>query len=103
MSPAKSNWTGAASLADGRAAIFYSASGRPILVRLNQMAPGKYFGWWFNPRSGGWHASQTETPEPKSFARDIAAGPAALVRDFTPPSKGDGNDWVLILADRDRL
>jgi hypothetical protein len=101
----KSNWIGAASLADGRAVIVYSASGRPIAVRLDQMPPGRYSGWWFNPRTGRWSAERgaPEVASAKPFARDIGGGSGALVREFIPPTKGDGNDWLLVLAPRETL
>ena len=85
---------------DGRFAMFYSANGRPIRVKLAELAAGPLSGWWYNPRTGRWHAGGTETAEAKPFAQDIPSGPGAAVREFTPPDQpGDGHDWVLVLAD----
>jgi len=89
---------GALKAANGRKALFYIASGRPVRVRMERLAGQPMFGWWFNPRTGGWHAEGRERPEQTLFARDLPSGPGAGVREFVPPSAGPGNDWVLILS-----
>lgn len=84
---------------DSRFAMFYSASGRPIRVKTDKLAPGPMHAWWFNPRSGGWHARGQETLEMKPFATDIPTGPGTGVREFAPPGEtGPGRDWVLVLC-----
>jgi hypothetical protein len=81
-----------------RMAAFYSAAGRPILVRLEKLAPAPYFAFWFNPRTGGWHAAGRETVSKTFFASGIAGGPGSSAREFVPPSSGAGEDWVLALS-----
>lgn len=83
---------------DGRVAMCYTASGRPVRVRMDRLAAGKFFAWWFNPREGTWHADGNETVARRFFARDIASGPGATVQEFAPPTNGAEQDWVLILS-----
>jgi len=94
----KSDRISASRTANGRVAMFYSASGRPVRVRMERLTEGKFFAWWFNPREGKWHADGSETVAQHFFARDIAGGPGAAVKEFVPPSSGEGQDWVLILS-----
>lgn len=85
--------------ADSRLAMFYSANGRSIRIRMDKFAAGPMFAWWFNPRNGKWHASGSETPEQHFFASGIASGPGSGVREFDPPGEpGEGTDWVLVLS-----
>lgn len=95
---ARSNWIGAARTASGRQALFYSASGRPMRVKMEALAAGKMFAWWFNPRSGNWHVDGNETREQKFFTKDLASGPGSGEREFVPPTSGDGQDWLLIVS-----
>jgi hypothetical protein len=94
----KSDSVTAARTENRRQAIFYTANGRPVRARLDQLAAGKFFAWWFNPRTGGFHSGEKETSRQKNFATGIATGPGAPVREFTPPTHGDGQDWVLVLS-----
>lgn len=87
----------------GRWAMVYSASGRPVRVRLDRLTPHALSARWFNPRNGHWHVDGRETPEPQSFARDLAGGAGAAPRTFTPPSSGVGQDWVLVLSGDPRI
>lgn len=88
----------AARNASGRQAMFYSASGRPIRVRMEKLAGAKMFAWWFNPRVGKWHVAGKETVGQAFFARDLATGSGTGVREFVPPTAGAGQDWLLILS-----
>jgi hypothetical protein len=73
---------------DGSYAFVYSASGRPIEVRLDSM-PGKAIrAWWYDPRTGA--------------AKAIGRFPKTATREFKPPSSGENNDWVLVLDDAAR-
>jgi hypothetical protein len=85
--------------ANKRCVLAYTAAGRPIRLHLDQLAQGPLFGWWFNPRTGGWHADGSETAHSRHFAADLSSGPGAPVREFDPPGEsGPGQDWVLVLS-----
>jgi hypothetical protein len=73
---------------DGRYAYVYTATGSKLHVRLvdrlYQKVSGKMVrAAWFNPRTGG--TTEIGTLDKKDFM------------EFTPPSSGRGNDWVLVL------
>jgi hypothetical protein len=103
-----SNRITAARTQDGRQAICYTASGRPVRVRLERLA-GELAAGWFDPRRGRWHAeggggdAGGATGMARFFARGIRAGPGAAVREFAPPTQGAGEDWVLVLSADGRL
>ena len=71
--------------ADGRYAFVYSASGKPFAVHVSNLAGETITIHWFDPRTGE-----------SRFAGHL---PKQSVKDFTPPSSGHGNDWVLVLDD----
>jgi hypothetical protein len=71
--------------ADGTYAIVYAPVGRTFSVRLNTITGTKVRAWWFDPRTGK--------------AADAGTFPNTGERDFTPPSKGELLDWVLVLDD----
>jgi hypothetical protein len=73
---------------DGSYAFIYSASGKPITVDLGKLSGKELRAYWYDPRRG------TAT-EIGTFARNGK-------RAFTPPSRGIGNDWVLVLDDTAR-
>lgn len=69
---------------EGRYAFVYAPRGEALTVRLDKIAPAKTFrAAWYDPRTG----------KSISFGEFVAKGE----REFTPPSSGDGNDWVLTL------
>jgi len=70
---------------DGSYAFVYSASGRPIEVRLDSMSGKTIQAWWYDPRTG--------------VAKAIGRFPKSATREFKPPSSGVDNDWVLVLDD----
>lgn len=70
---------------EGSFAMVYSASGQPFTADLAKLSAKKLRAWWFDPRTG----------EAKDSGQLDNQGP----REFTPPTKGDGNDWVLVLDD----
>jgi hypothetical protein len=73
---------------DGSYAFVYSASGRPIEVRLDSM-PGKTIrAYWYDPRTGA--------------SKPIGRFPRTATRRFEPPSSGEDHDWVLVLDDAAR-
>lgn len=70
---------------DGSYAFVYSPSGKPFTVRMDKISGGKARGYWYDPRTGE--------------AKLIGSFPAKGTKEFTPPSNGKGNDWVLVLDD----
>jgi len=70
---------------DGSYAFVYIASGRPVTIRTDRLSGSTIKAYWFDPRNGTSQVIET-------FAR-------AKTRQFTPPSSGKGNDWVLVLDD----
>jgi hypothetical protein len=70
---------------DGSYAFIYTADGKPFTLQTNNLSGKKLVAWWYDPRTG-------KAKRFGSFARTKA-------REFTPPSSGIGNDWVLVLDD----
>jgi len=68
---------------DASYAMVYSASGRSFHVRMEKLSGPHVRASWFNPRTG-------ETTVIGQFANTGE-------REFTPPSAGQDNDWVLVL------
>jgi hypothetical protein len=73
---------------DGSYAFVYSASGRPIEVRLDSMSGKSIRACWYDPRTGA--------------SKPIGDFPKTATREFKPPSSGENNDWVLVLDDAAR-
>ncbi|MEK7477526.1 MAG: putative collagen-binding domain-containing protein [Candidatus Coatesbacteria bacterium] len=70
--------------ADGRWAMVYVPTGRPVTVRLDKLSGPSVKASWHDPRTGG----------VESAGRRANRGEA----EFDPPgSPGPGNDWVLVL------
>lgn len=70
---------------DGSYAFIYSAAGHRFAVDLGKLADRTIVGYWYNPRTG--------------TANALGSIPAGGVREFTPPTHGADNDWVLVLDD----
>lgn len=66
-------------------AMIYTPTGRPLKVRMEQIASAQIMAWWFNPRTGE--------------ATAIGEFPNSGELEFTPPTGGENNDWVLVLDD----
>jgi Protein of unknown function (DUF4038)/Putative collagen-binding domain of a collagenase len=82
----------------GDYALVYSANGRNISLRMNQLSASRKNAFWFNPRNGKWHVQDREMIDKKPFMKNIPSGPDAPVQKFDPPGDAsDGNDWVLLL------
>jgi hypothetical protein len=76
--------------ADGSYAFIYTASGTNLKIRAIDNIYPKLSGtiikaYWYDPRQGTSH--------------EIGVLPKQAFMDFTPPSSGRGNDWVLVLDD----
>jgi hypothetical protein len=70
---------------DGSYAFIYTADGEPFTLQTNKLSGRKLVAWWYDPRTG-------KAKRSGSLARN-------KIHEFTPPSSGIGNDWVLVLDD----
>jgi hypothetical protein len=91
---------------DGSYIFVYTASGKPVRVRLrdkifDKLSGKAYKAWWYDPRQGtATPIGQFPRTEPGDRPADVRRGD--ISREFTPPSSGPGNDWILVLDDVDR-
>ena len=91
---------------DGSYIFVYSASGKPVRVRLrdkiHDVLSGKaYKAYWYDPRQGtSTLIGQFSRTEPGDRPADVRRGD--ISREFAPPSSGPGNDWVLVLDDMEK-
>jgi len=69
----------------GSYAMIYSEQGDPFAIDLSCLSGKKITSWWFDVRSG--HSYKMETFNKTN------------TKWFYPPTKGKGNDWVLVLDD----
>ena len=72
----------------GTYAMIYSPLGLPFRVHLDRIKGAKVTASWFDPRTG------------KTTTAGVIEGKGQ--REFTPPTRGRGQDWVLILDDASR-
>jgi hypothetical protein len=70
---------------DGSYALVYSAAGQPFSVNLGMLSGATLRASWYCPRTG--------------IATASGEHARAGAHEFTPPSSGPGNDWVLALDD----
>ena len=70
---------------EGGYAFVYTPLGLPVKARLAKLSGKKIKAWWFDPRHGA--------------ALAIGLFEKKGVREFKPPVRGKGNDWVLVLDD----
>jgi hypothetical protein len=75
----------AARAEDGSFLIAYLPHGNPVGIAMNTISGGSVQARWYDPREGTW--------------RDMGQYPNTGVRDFAAPSRGEQNDWVLVLED----
>jgi hypothetical protein len=78
----------AARAEDGSFIIAYLPQGKPVGVDLTQISGSEVKAQWYDPRQGKW--------------LPIGHYPNTGVREFTPPTTGEKEDWVLVLEDRAR-
>jgi hypothetical protein len=75
--------------ADGGYAFVYLPSGKiNVTVNTGKLSGKKLVAWWYDPRTG-------EAEQLDRFAKTDA-------REFTTPSSGTNDDWVLVLDDADK-
>ncbi len=70
---------------ESRYAFIYLPTGKSVSVRLQAMSGDKLIAWWYNPRDGK--------------AKREGVHQTTGAHEFTPPSSGPGEDWVLVLDD----
>jgi hypothetical protein len=81
--------------ADGSYAFIYTASGAKLRIQMidhgdafpffHKLSGNMIRAYWYDPRKG--------------TSQSIGEFEKVAFRDFTPPSSGPGNDWVLVLDD----
>ena len=72
----------------GSYAMVYAPVGRAFSVRMSKISGKRVKAWWYDPRTGAATAAGT-------FSNDGE-------REFTPPSRGEMLDWVLVLDDESK-
>ncbi|HUV08306.1 MAG TPA: putative collagen-binding domain-containing protein, partial [Spirochaetia bacterium] len=75
----------AARAADGSFVLAYTPIGQSFAVDLSTVPAGTVLARWYDPRNGDWLA--------------IGEFRGREKRTFVPPSKGEQDDWVLVLED----
>jgi hypothetical protein len=85
ISPARTGaaYTNAARSADGSFLLVYTAAGQPVTVDLRAIAGNLATVFWYDPRTG----------QAQRQGQFNTTGP----RGFVPPSRGRGQDWVLVV------
>jgi hypothetical protein len=68
---------------DGTFAIAYTPSGRAAAIHMDRLSGSKAKARWYDPRDGSW--------------RDAGEFAATSTHEFIPPSRGENDDWVLVL------
>ncbi len=75
----------AAVASDRSCAFVYSPEGAPFVVDQGRLGAPELAYWWFDPRYGR--------------AYPIHLGTGTSTQAFTPPSRGPGRDWLLVIDD----
>jgi len=91
---------------DGSYIFVYSSSGKPVRVRLRDKIHDNLTGkvaraYWYDPRKGT-STPIGDIPHTESGDRPADQRRGDITREFTPPSSGPGNDWVLVIDDAAR-
>jgi len=73
---------------DGSYGMIYSPRGKPLTVALDRLSGDRLTIWWYNPRNG---SAETDGDCDQHGERV-----------FRPPTRGDGQDWVLVLDDAEK-
>ena len=71
--------------AEGTYAFIYSPDGQPFLVNYTKLTGKQLRITWFDPRRG--------------LAQAAGETPGNSMKEFTPPTRGQWQDWVLVLDD----
>ncbi|MCI0642341.1 MAG: glycoside hydrolase family 140 protein [Gemmataceae bacterium] len=75
----------AAKADDGSFLIVYAPTGKPFSIHMDKLFGKEAQAHWYDPRQGTWTA--------------IGRFPNNGVREFVAPSRGEKDDWVLVLDD----
>jgi hypothetical protein len=91
---------------DGSYIFVYTSTGKPVRVRLRDkiydiLSGASYKAWWYDPRNGA-STLIGEFPRTEAGDRESDVHRGDISREFTPPTSGPGNDWVLVLDDAAR-
>jgi hypothetical protein len=78
----------AARAQDGSFIIAYLPHGNPVSIDLTRISGSEVKAQWYDPRTGSW--------------LPIGQYPNTGAREFTPPSAGEKEDWVLVIEDRQK-
>jgi hypothetical protein len=70
---------------DGSFVIVYLPTGEPIGIKMDKVVAKTVKAQWYDPRQGTW--------------RKIGEFASTGTREFTAPSRGEKDDWVLVLED----
>lgn len=70
---------------DGSYAFVYIPTGSPVTIHMNKISGPKVRAYWYGPRNG--------------VSKVIGEFPNTGTKQFTPPTAGRGNDWILVLDD----
>jgi hypothetical protein len=75
----------------------YSTMGKPFTINLAALSGARLNAWWYSPRDGRCYDERSQA----------STSPFAVVdtgqrREFTPPTSGLHQDWVLVLDDAER-
>lgn len=86
---------------DGSYAMFYTASGRPISVKLRHHGDDWVTGesirsWWYNPRNG---KADLIDVRKREATNDLDRARDDITFEYSPPTSGEGEDWILVIDD----
>ncbi len=73
---------------DGAYLMVYTPDGKSFTANLNKLSGTEVKAYWYNPKTGA-------ATVIKNSQKDSSV-------EFTPPSSGEGNDWVLVVDDAAR-
>lgn len=79
---------------DGSYAMIYSTMGKPFTVDLPQLSAFRVNAWWYSPRDG-----RCYDDEAHESLRPFETVDCKTPREFTPPTSGIDQDWVVVLDD----
>ncbi|MCA9182018.1 MAG: hypothetical protein KDA51_11215, partial [Planctomycetales bacterium] len=75
----------AARASDGKFLVVYVPRGNNLTIDMTKIDASHATAYWFNPHDG----------KSNEIGKFLVSG----TRDFSPPSRGVDNDWVLVLDD----